>query len=232
MKSRSKNLVPLFLIFLASACLIGLAALWLATWLTNRTPTTEELLQPLTAAQRQCVQQIVNGRTLIYTSQQLPENKLVLGYTGDKDLYVAVVNEGPDSACNTEFNEKVFDCYQSYLHEYCTNYRLSLQKVESVELTGDAPVEVYVWFDIQGISRRSGGRYQFYVKQSDGSFKMALELRLCAGLSSLEINRDSQKIIATDDMGCYMSFQGRKEYIEYILPKGTPQKIRDDFDPF
>jgi hypothetical protein len=232
MESRSKNLFPLFLIFLASAFLIGIAVLWLALWLVDRTPTPAELLQPLTASHRQCVEQIVNGHTLIYAAQQSPEDKLVLGYTGDKDLFVAVIDEGPDNACHTEFNEKVFDCYQSYLPEYCTNYKLRLQKAETAELTGDAPAEMYVWFEVQGVGRRNGARYQFYVKQSDSSFKMALELRLCAGLSSLEINKDSQKIIATDDMGCYMSFQGRKEYIEYVLPKGTPQKLRDDFDPF
>jgi hypothetical protein len=231
MKSRSKNLFPLFLIFLASAFLIGIAALWLAMWLGNRTPTSAELLQPLTASQRQCVEQIVNGHTLIYVSQQSPENKLVLGYTEDKELYVAVVNEEPDNVCHTEFNEKVFDCYQSYLPEYCTDSRLRLQKVEAVELTGDTPAEMYVWFDVLGVGRRNSAKHQFYVEQSDSSFRMVLELRLCVDLGSLEINKDLRKIIATDDMGCFMFFQGKKEYIEYTLLNGTPQKLRDDFDP-
>jgi hypothetical protein len=218
------------------AIALGLAAIVLlscviAWWLNDRTPTPAELLQPLTVSQRQCVEQIINGRTLIYLTQHSFGDSVAVGYTGDNDLYVAVISEDQSNGCHTEYNEKVFDCYQHYLPEYCTNNKLRLQKVEAVELTGDATAEMYVWVDVQGVGRRSNAKHQFYVRQSDGSFTMVLELRLCAGLGSVEINKDSQKIIATDDMNCYMFFQGRKEYIEYILPKGTPQKLRDDFDP-
>lgn len=230
MKSRSKNLVPLFLIFLASAFLIGIAALWLAIWLANRTPTRAELLQPLTAAQRQCVEQIINGHTLIYASQQSSDNKLVLGYSGDNDLYVAVISEDPQNTCRTEFNKKVFDCYEAYLNEYCADYTLRLQKVENVELTGGAPAEMYIWFDILRLDKRSGARHQFYVRHPDDSLEMVLELKLCVGLSSVEIDNGLAKIIATDDIVCDMTPR-RKEYIEYALPNGTPQKLRDDFDP-
>ena len=230
MKLRSKNLFPLLLIFIASAFLLGIAALWLA----NRTPTPAELLQPLTASQRRCAEQIVDGHTLIYASQQLPDNKLVLGYTGDKDLFVAVLNEEPDNACHVEFNEKVFDCYKAYVAKHCTDLSARLQKVEAVELTGNAPAEMYVWFDVLGIGAgaRGDAKHQFYVKQSGGSFDLALELRLCVNLSSLEIDKDLRKIIATDDLVCDEFPGGRKEYIEYALPKGTPQPLRDDFDPF
>ncbi len=226
MKSRAKYLFIVGLIIIASAFLICLATLGM----TDRTPTPAELLQPLTASQRQCVEQIVNGYTLIYASQQASKNNLVLGYTGDKDLYVAVIDEVPMNACHVEFNEKVFDCYTNYLPEYCINYKLRLQKVEAVELTGDAPAEMYVWFDTVGLGRRSGARHQFYVEQPDGSFRMALELKLCTGLSSVEIDDGLREIIATDDVACNMS-HGKKEYIEYALPNGTPQKLRDDFDP-
>ena len=228
MKSRAKYLLIACLIIIASAFLICVAALWLA----DRTPTSDELLQPLTTSQRRCVEQIINGHTLIYSSKQISENKLVLGYTEDKDLYVAVISEDPTNACRIEFNEKVFDCYSNYLPKYCTNYKLRLQKVEPVELTGDPPAEMYVWFDVLGIGAgaRGDAKHQFYVKQSDGSFKLALELRLCVNLSSLEIDKDLRKIIATDDLVCD-EFPGRKEYIEYALPKGTPQPLKDTFDP-
>jgi hypothetical protein len=226
MKSRSKNLFALLLIFITSTCLIGVVALSLA----NRMPTPVELLQPFTASQRQCVEQIIDGNTLISLTQQSPENNFVLGYTGNKDLHVAIFREDSQHKCHTEFKEKVFDCYEAYLDEYCGNFALRLQKVEAVELTGGAPAETYVWFDILGVDRRSGARHQFYVRQPNDSLEMVLELKLCAGLSSVEIDNGLSRIIATDDIVCDMT-SGRKEYIEYVLPNGTPQKLRDDFDP-
>ncbi len=228
MTLKPKFVIAFVLVIIASASAVCAAVLWLS----DRTPTPDELLRPLTTSQRQCAEQIVKGHTLIYSLQQISENKLVLGYTGDKDFYVAVINEELNNACHVEFNEKVFDCYKSYLPEYCTDYKLRLQKVETVELTGDAPAEIYVWFDVLGMNfgGRGDAKHQFYVKQSDGAFSLALELRLCVDLSSLEIDRNLRKIIATDDLVCD-EFPGRKEYIEYILPEGTPQKLRDDFDP-
>jgi hypothetical protein len=226
MKSRSKNLLALLLIFIASAFLIGKAALELV----DRTPTPAELLQPLTASQRQCVEKIIDGNTLISLTQQSPGNNFVLGYTGNKDLHVAVFSEDSQHMCHTEFKEKVFDCYEAYLDEYCGNFTLRLQKVETVELTGSAPAEMYVWFDILGVDRRSGARHQFYVRQPNDSLEMVLELKLCAGLSSVKIDNGLSKFIATDDIVCDTT-PGRKEYIEYALPNGTPQKLRDDFDP-
>ncbi len=204
----------------------------MALWLKNRTPTTIELLQPLSPVQRDCAKQILDGNNLIFIEQQAHSNNVAIGYVVNQDFYTAIFSASQSGDCRIEFNEKAFDCYDYYLAEYChTDYSgLKPHKIEQVELTGSPPLEVYVWFDVLGLGGRGAAKHRFFVEQADGSFKPILTLNLCRDLNSLEIKSDSQTISATDDLVCD-EFEGRKEHIDYSLLNGTAKPLHDWLDP-
>lgn len=223
---KRKLAIPLIGIIL-TMCLVCVAGLWLK----NRTKSTIELLWPLTIAQRQCVSQITDKSNLVYVENQTDEDSIAIGYLVGYDYYVSVFNVGQSGYCNVEFQEKVWGCHEHVLPVYCDEpgYKLRPKRIRMVELTGSSPPEIYAWFDTPGPGRNSNAHHVFYTKQMDDSYRAVLTLRLCLGLSSVEIDTDSQKIVATDDLGCDM-FHDRKEVIECSLLGGEAQcvEIRHD----
>jgi hypothetical protein len=198
---------------LCFTCIIG-------TWLSNRTKSTRELLGPLTKTQRICTRQIVGDGTLVHVEKN--QDNIAIGYFIDDDLYVSIFNTSQDDTCNVEFQERVWHCYDLKSAEYCDKYGYDIEpkKILQVELTDNASQEVYVWFDARGPGRNGNAHHIFYVEQPDHSYEPIFILTLCTGLSSVEIDKESKKIIATDDMNCDM-FHGRKEVIECSILDGT-----------
>jgi hypothetical protein len=220
------------IVFIGTISAIGFICAVLATcvvllWLENRTKSTMELLWPLTALERQCVKQIVGNGKLIYVERQADSNFAAAGYLVNKDYHVSVFSTDQSGHCNVEFQENVWQLAPfGDGTPYSREYELRPRKIQRVELTGNYPLEIYVWFDLLGPGKRTNAKHIFYVKQADGTSIAALTLQLCLGSSSVRIDRSLQRILATDDMQCDWP-SGDKEYIEYSLSNGIPHRISD-----
>jgi hypothetical protein len=220
------------IVFIGTISAIGFICAILATcvvlpWLENRTKSTLELLWPLTAIERQCVKQIVGNGKLVYVEKLADSNLVAAGYLVYKDYRVSVFSADQSGHCNVEFQENAWQLVPfGDGTSYSQEYELRPRKVQRVELTGNYPPEIYVWFDLRGPGKRTNAKHIFYVKQADGAFKAVLTLQLCLGLSSVRIDSSLQRILATDDMQCDWP-PGDKEYIEYSLSNGIPHRIRD-----
>jgi hypothetical protein len=222
-----RNKSILILSALITAIVIGVLALWL-----NTPSEPRKLPRHLTPMQRKCIDELVGNATLAFVESQYTIGSVAVGYLADKGYYTSIIGIDPNGNCHIDFHAQVFRCFDEYHAQYCqgSDYRVEPRRIQQIELTGDFPPDVYVWFDVLGMGSRDGAHHLFFVGQADGSAKPILTLRLCVGLSSLGINTANRMISAVDDVVCD-TFSGRKEHIDYSLAGGTATKLSDWFDP-
>jgi len=209
-------------LFLPVLCIGGL-------WLGTRPKSKIELLWPLTALQRQCVEQIIGTSELVYVEKQAGGESIGIGYkTTDTDYYVAIFSVDQSGVCDVTFQKEAWSCYDEFLETYCEDIWMKPKKIALVELTDCEPSEVYIWFNTP--SRWTGAKHVFYIKQPDGAYEEVMRLRICPGrgLSSVEIRNEdgSPTIMVQDDRLCDWPKSNKQSYTEYSLITGEPEIIR------
>lgn len=207
-------------------CIVGL-------WLSTRSKSKFELLWSLTAPQRQCAEQIIGTSELLYVKKLDEGESVAIGYTADVSYYVTIYKATQDEQCNIEFQEETWNCYEQMRNDFCGGnkytYRLRPKNVEYVDLTDNESPEVHVEIDTFP-GKYGGGYHVFYIKQADGSFDPALDLRLCAGMNTVEIDSVSQKIVATTDLHCDEFGGSEKEVLECTLTGEEPHCVETRHD--
>ena len=216
-------------LFILSAITIVLMGLY-GFWLKLKSQNDTLLLWSLTPIERECAKEIVASNDLNFVQTQADDQSIAIGYMIDSKYHVSIFKVGAAGLCEIEFQQEVFECYEQILAALCDQYehKITPKSVQVVELTGDQTAEIYVWYQIRPFGR-GGERHVFYQKQSDGSNKVLLYLRLCPRLSNVTILSVPQRILAVNDLVCDM-FHDRKEYMAYSLAGGTLQVIRDEID--
>jgi hypothetical protein len=196
-------------------------------WLSTRPKSKIELLWPLTTPQRQCVEQIIGSSKPVYVEKQADGESIGIGYTTTgTDYYVAIFSVDQSGVCEVAFQKEVWNCYDEFLETYREDTRAKPKKIALVELTGSEPSEVYIWFDTRG--RWTGAKHVFYIEQPDGAYEEVMRLRICSGLSSVEIRNEggSTTVMVQDDRLCDSPKSNKQNYTEYSLITGEPEIIR------
>lgn len=185
----SRGLAFVLIGFSTGLYLVG-ACVSVVHWTTIQLATSFWLSSP---AQRQCIEQIIGEGHLAHIQHQV-DKKLGVGYFVGDDFYVSIFKADQNGACEIEFHEKVWNCYEHIASDFCERYPEDFaphfMAIQTVELTGAAPPEVYVSFRV--VERFYGARHLFYTLQPDGRHKAVLTLELCPGGSSVTI--DSKRV--------------------------------------
>lgn len=202
----------------------------LNSWSSNRNKNTRELLSVVTKEEQRCIDQEIGEKTLVFIEKEARTKSIYLGYHSRDDYYVSIISVGANNDCVVELQEMVWNCIENKVAVACeAGYEFVARDIRKAELTGELPQEVYIFFDTKGQGKRQNTQHIIYTEKDDGNYQILLHLKMCLGLSSVEINPRSQTILATDDIVCD-TFDGRKENIEYSLRNGEITVLADWID--
>lgn len=156
--------------------------------LTKKSP--QELLAALGKTEQNCVRKEIGENELVFISQDVPNNAIAIGYEAELKYSAALVRVSDDGACEVEFSEMVWDCFEEVIKEFCKEDDdpfLRFQRIAKIELTGGAPEEIYVAFDTVG--RERGGKRIFYGRRSDGTFHELGRILMCGKFGVVEFKQ-------------------------------------------
>lgn len=94
----------LFLIFVAFVC---------SQLLPTPPKSPEELLEPLTVAQSECVKKITSKDNLVYVEVQEDNNLITVGYNTGDELHAVLVIVDDSNNCTVEFHKVVSERHYS-----------------------------------------------------------------------------------------------------------------------
>jgi len=163
------------IIFVATSCwLIGVFCSIVVEYLQGDSPKTpEQLLEPLTQTQQECVMSLTTKENLVYAEKQSDPHYLTLGYkTGDK-LHAVVVMANEDSNCEIVF-EEVFT--RQYYDKNNKRIVTKLIRFGMYDLTHDGNLDIFLG-QANNLGK-FGASYTFYTQQPNGSYKNITSLGL------------------------------------------------------
>lgn len=185
----------------------------------------EELLEPLTATQVQCIEQITDKNNITYVEVQEDNNFLGVGYVAPDGFYAAMLDATQNGNCHLEFQRMI----SGLQNPGGDTKEIIFLRVQRLELTGDGIPDIYVWRNQYKTGRRGSAKHIVYSKQADGSYEIVLLLSLCRDRSSVQImeseGADRSRIIVTDDERCGRT-PDEKKHIELVLNNQGHETIK------
>ncbi len=175
----------------------------------------EEILNSLSDAHKQCVEQVIKSENLLYAKLE-NSNHLAIGYISEDsfEVVIFVVNDTGD--CIIEFQQSIASRY--YLNRHAIGV---FGNIELVDLSGNQQPEVYVWFSSRDGRQDAGDEYIFYSKQADGSYERVFTLLACRDRSSVQFTQlegeSKRRIVLTEDSECHRSWAGPVEHSEWFV---------------
>ena len=217
MKSRLAFILTSILLALT---LFSFAAMWV---ISN---TTAGRVWQLTNAQRHCIQEVTDNP--VYVEEQRDIDSVAVGYLINDDFYVAIFDVSHNGRCRPIFQEKVWhlEIFGAGT-SYAKKDDIRPQKIRLLRLTNSPDPVIYIWFDILGVGKRTNAKHIFFAKQKDNSYQSILLLKLCVGLSSVEITEQiPPTIMVIDDRQCDWPPSNERDYLEYSLWDEQPVILR------